>query len=288
MKIAIQGIQGSYHHQAALQFFKEKEMEITHFKNFSHVTNAVKNNSCAYGVLAIENSIAGTLLPNYKLITKNQLHVVGEVYLNVQHHLMTNPGVSLNAITEVHSHPMALLQCDEYLEQAHFKKIVETSDTASAAKKIAQQKLNHVAAIASELTSQIYGLEIVKSNIQTIKNNQTRFFILQNKPLENANFDKASIKFIANHKIGSLGQILNVIAQNHINLEKLQSVPIIEQPWNYAFHADLTFDHPNQFTEVIDELKAFTEDLEIIETYKNNKFRVNSTDKHSSLLQQLN
>lgn len=271
-KVSIQGYEGSFHQTAAQNFFG-KTVEVIPCATFRDVIKIAANKKESDGgVMAIENSIAGSILPNYTLLQNSQLVVVGEVYLSIKQNLLVNPGVKLEDIKEVHSHNMALLQCMEYLEKYNWK-LVETEDTALSAKHIHQHKNKHAAAIASKLAAELYNLNIIAPSIQTMKNNYTRFLILQHKgtfsEIENAN--KASVNFATDHSKGSLAKVLTVIAAAGINLSKLQSFPIPGSNFNYSFHADMEFDSLETFNETIEKMKGLTKSLKIYGVYKNGK-----------------
>jgi prephenate dehydratase len=221
------------------------------------------------GVMAIENSIAGSILPNYNLLQKSKLKVVGEVYLHIAQNLMVNRGVKLEDIREVHSHPMAILQCIDFLEK-HNWKLVETEDTALSAKNVHQHKSKHIAAIASKLAAELFDLDMIAPNIHTLTNNYTRFLILQpeNIAQEITNADKASINFHTDHSRGSLAKVLTNIAEGGINLSKLQSFPIPGSDFKYSFHADMEFDSLEQFNTVVEKITPMTEELKVYGVYK--------------------
>ena len=221
--------------------------------------------------MAIENSIAGSIIPNYALVNHNNLHIIGEYYLNIHHNLMMLKGQKISDISEVSSHPMALLQCKEYFRQYPHIKLVEDVDTAETAKRIQEQKLAHVAAIAPKVAAELYGLDIVANDIQTIKNNATRFIIVQTKKaaLPEAEITKASIRFITDHKRGSLAAVLNVMSDCRLNLTKIQSLPVIETPWKYAFFVDVTFNDFADFTKAKSLLNIMSEDFKVLGEYKN-------------------
>jgi prephenate dehydratase len=271
-KIAIQGFEGSFHQVAAQQFFGN-DVEILCCSTFREVVKvaADKNNSNG-GVMAIENSLAGSILPNYNLLQKSHLKIVGEIYLHIKQNLLINPGVKLEDIREVHSHPMALLQCTEYLEKYNWK-LIETEDTALSAKHVHQHRSKHIAAIASKLAAELYQLNIVAPNIHTLKNNYTRFLVLETpESAEDINdADKASVNFQTDHSKGSLAKVLTKIADGDINLSKLQSLPIPGSDWKYSFHADLEFSSLEQFNRVIKNIKPLTEALRIYGIYKKGK-----------------
>ena len=269
-KVSIQGYEGSFHQVAAQHFFG-KDVQVITCGTFREVVRvAASRKESDGGVMAIENSIAGSILPNYNLLQKSNLCVVGEIYLQIEQHLLVNPGIGLEDIREVHSHPMALLQCIDYLEKHPGWKLVETEDTALSAKHLHQHRSKHVAAIASGLAADLFGLEILAPSIQTMKNNYTRFLILQRE--DNAmvvsNTNKASVNFHTDHSRGSLARVLTRIAEGGINLSKLQSFPIPGSEWEYSFHADMEFEDMDQFRRVIESMRPITAELKIYGTYK--------------------
>ncbi len=269
LKVSIQGYEGSFHQVAARQYFG-KNVEVLPCATFRDVVKIAANKKESDGgVMAIENSIAGSILPNYSLLQKANLVVTGEVYLQIKQNLLVNPGIKLEDIREVHSHPMAILQCIDFLEKYNWK-LIETEDTALSAKHIHQHKSKHIAAIASKLAADLFQLEMIAPNIHTLKNNYTRFLILQrpDKALMVQNPDKASIIFNTDHSKGSLAKVLTKIAEGGINLSKLQSMPIPGSDWKYSFHADMEIETRNQFEAVMDTIKPFTEEIKILGVYK--------------------
>lgn len=271
-RVSIQGFEGSFHQEAARLFFG-KNAEVICCATFKEVIKIAENkNESSGGVMAIENSIAGSILPNYNLLQKSSLTVIGEVYLQIKQNLMVNPGVQLEDIREVHSHPMAIQQCFGFLDKYNWK-LVETEDTALSAKHIHQHRSKHIAAIASKLAAEIYQLNMIAPNIHTLKNNYTRFLILQrqDKPMEIPGANKASINFYTDHSKGSLAKVLTTIAGAGINLSKLQSFPIPGSDWRYSFHADVEFENVAVFYTMIDEIKKITEALKIYGVYKKGK-----------------
>ena len=270
MKVSIQGYEGSFHQVAARRFFGD-DVEVVTCATFREVVRVASDRGESDGgVMAIENSIAGSILPNYNLLQKSDLRVIGEIYLQIGQHLLVNPGVRLEDIREVHSHPMALLQCLDYLERQPGWKLVETEDTALSAKHLHQHRSKHVAAIASDLAAELYKLDMLAPNIQTMKNNYTRFLIVQPAAVARAvsEPDKASVNFNTDHSRGSLAKVLTKIADGGINLSKLQSFPIPGSDWQYSFHADMEFDDKDQFERVIEAIKPITAALKIYGTYK--------------------
>ena len=271
-KISIQGFEGSFHQVAARQFFGNN-VEIICCATFREVVKiAADKNKSDGGIMAIENSLAGSILPNYNLLQKSHLKIVGEIYLHIKQNLLVNPGVKLEDIREVHSHPMALLQCTDYLEKYTWK-LIETEDTALSAKHVHQHRSKHIAAIASKLAAELYQLDMIAPNIHTLKNNYTRFLVLETpesaKDISGAN--KASVNFQTDHSKGSLAKVLTKIAEGDINLSKLQSLPIPGSDWKYSFHADLEFETRDQFNKVVEEIKPLTEEFKIYGVYKNGK-----------------
>ena len=271
-KVAIQGYEGSFHQVAARHFFG-KNVEVITCDTFRQVVQLGADAKLSDGaVMAIENSIAGSILPNYNLLQKSKLQVIGEVYLSISQNLLTYPGVKLEDIKEVHSHPMAILQCLDYLEKYNWK-LVESEDTALSAKVVHQNKSKHTAAIASKLAAQMFDLNIIKPDIHTLKNNITRFLIVgpaNTKTLvENAN--KASIYFQTDHSRGILANVLAKIAQGNVNLSKLQSMPIPGSTFKYGFYADLEFDNKKQIEKVLEVLKGLTNSIRIFGMYQKGK-----------------
>lgn len=272
MKVSIQGFEGSFHQVAAQQFFG-KQVEVLTCATFGEVVKIAQNKKESDGgVMAIENSIAGSILPNYNLLQKSNLKIIGEVYLQINQNLLVNPGVTLEDIREVHSHPMAIQQCLAFLDKYNWK-MVETEDTALSARHIHQHKSKHIAGIASKLAAELFQLNVIAPNIHTMKNNYTRFLILQReenaKPVEGAN--KASVNFHTDHSKGSLAKVLTRIADGDINLSKLQSFPIPGSEWKYSFHADMEFESPKQFNDVVEGIKPLTEQIKIYGIYKKGK-----------------
>jgi prephenate dehydratase len=265
--VSIQGFEGSFHQIAARQFFG-KGIGILPCTTFREVLETTKNSETDASVMAIENSIAGSILPNYNLLHKSNLSIIGEVYLPIKQHLLVNPGVRLEDIKEVHSHPIAILQCMDFLTR-HNWKLVETEDTALSAKHIHQRKSKHIAGVAGKLAAELFDLEIAAENIHTEKNNYTRFLILQKAAVQRSDADKASLSFHTDHSRGSLARVLTRIAEGGINLSKLQSFPIPSNAWKYNFHADLEFESIDQFQTVMKELEPVTEAVKVYGVYKN-------------------
>ncbi|MFC4480049.1 prephenate dehydratase [Flavobacterium chungangensis] len=271
-KIAIQGIKGSFHHQVVKEYFSEN-VDIDECLSFEELIDSLIAGKSDQAVMAIENSIAGPIIPNYALIDKNNLHIIGEHYLNIQQNLMALKGQKIEDIKEVHSHPMALLQCMDFLKQYPNIKLIEDKDTAETARRIQEKQLTGIAAIASVTASEMYELDIIASSIQTIKNNMTRFVIIkkQNSFLPESEINRASIKFELDHKRGSLAAVLNVMSDCKLNLTKIQSLPKIETPWKYSFFVDVTFEKYEDFAKAKALLNIMAEYFKVLGEYKNTK-----------------
>ena len=269
--IAIQGVKGSNHHKAA-QLCYGKDLAILECDSFDDVVNSVLNQTADAGIMAVENSIAGAILPNYALIDANNLWIGQEHYLRVSHNLMALPNQSLDALTEVHSHYMALLQCSEYFKTQSHIKLVEDIDTAITAKRIQEENLSGIAAIATKTAADLYGLQIYAPDIQTIKKNSTRFAVVhKSKPQNNASINKASIKFALEHKRGSLATALNVMSDCNLSLTKIQSLPIIDKPFKYAFFVDVLFDSPSDYEKAKALLEIMATHFKVLGEYQNSK-----------------
>ncbi|MTH16909.1 prephenate dehydratase [Flavobacterium sp. LC2016-01] len=271
-KIAIQGIKGSFHHQVVNEYFAEN-VEIDECLSFEELIDSLLSGKSDQAVMAIENSIAGPIIPNYALIDKNNLHIIGEHYLSIHQNLMALKGQKIEDIKEVHSHPMAILQCMDFLKQYPNIKLVEDKDTAETARRIQEKQLTGIAAIASKTASEMYDLEIIAPEIQTIKNNMTRFVIIkkQNSFLPENEINRASIKFELDHKRGSLAAVLNVMSDCKLNLTKIQSLPKIETPWKYSFFVDVTFEKYEDFAKAKTLLNIMAEYFKVLGEYKNTK-----------------
>jgi prephenate dehydratase len=270
--VAIQGIRGSYHHIVALQYF-EHPVDVIECMTFDRVVESIITNESDVAIMALENSIAGSILPNYALINKYDLHIVGEHYLDIQHNLMVLPNQTIEDIQEVYSHPMALLQCKEFFKNYPHIKLVEDKDTAEVSERIHLQKLKNIGAIASVMAAEIFELDILAHSIQTIKQNETRFAIVKtkNSVVPEDEINKASLKFETDHKRGSLAAILNVMSDCKLNLTKIQSMPIIETPWKYAFFVDVTFETYADFKKAKSIIEIMATNFKVLGEYKNAK-----------------
>ncbi len=270
LRIAIQGIKGSNHYQVAKDYFGD-DIELVECMSFDKMVDHLLQKTADKGVMAIENSIAGSIIPNYALVHHNNLHIIGEHYLSIHHNLMALPGQKIGDLQEVHSHPMALLQCMEFFRNYPHIKLVEDVDTAETAQCIQAKQLKGIAAIAPKVAATLYDLEILASEIQTIKNNSTRFIIIKtkNKVLPENEINKASLRFLTDHKRGSLAAVLNVMSDCRLNLTKIQSLPVIERPWKYAFFVDVTFDAYADYGKAKSLLEIMAEEFKVLGEYKN-------------------
>ncbi|WP_299398138.1 prephenate dehydratase [uncultured Gelidibacter sp.] len=268
--VAIQGIKGSFHHIVAMQYF-DVPVKVDECLTFDGAVQSVLTHKTDAVIMAIENSIAGSIIPNYALIDNNHLQIIGEHYLDIQHHLMGLAGQSIEDIHEVYSHPMALLQCKEFFKKYPHIKLVEDKDTAEVAQRIQQNQLKNVGAIASRLASELFELEIISESIQTIKHNETRFVIAKtsSSEVDEVRVNKASLKFELDHKRGSLASILNVMSDCNLNLTKIQSLPKIETPWKYSFFVDVTFEAYQDYQKAKSIMEIMAQDFKVLGEYKN-------------------
>ena len=270
-KIGIQGIKGSFHHLVAMNYYHE-DIEVLEHSSFHELAQKLASEESDEAVMAIENSIAGSILPNYALIDEYNLSVIGEHYTPVNMNLMALEGQKIEDIKKVYSHPMALLQCKEFFKKHPHIKLIEDTDTADAAKRISEEGKLKVAAVASPAAARMYGLEIMAREIHTIKSNATRFLVLgrdRQKP-NGEKLDKASLKFDLKSERGSLVSILNIIRDCYLDMTKIQSLPVIDEPWKYSFFIDVIFERYEDLEKAIDVLRLMTEELKILGIYKNN------------------
>ncbi len=269
-RIAIQGGYGAFHEIAAYKYFKDDNIEIVPRNTFKDLFTALKKGKVDYGITAIENSLAGSILPNYNLLLESNMKVIGEIFLRIKQNLVAFPGQKLDEIKEVFSHPMAILQCQQFFDDYPGIKLIDSIDTALSAQKIAKEKLRGIAAIASNLAAQKFGLEILAAEIETNKSNYTRFLILEDKNGSGFNdkkVNKASLSFAIAHKIGSLSKILSIFSYHEINLSKIQSMPIIGRDWEYQFYIDVEFDNYEMYKQSLKAASPFTSNFHILGEY---------------------
>lgn len=265
--IAIQGETGSYHEIAARQFFGD-HIQLECCDSFPELFKNLGSLKSDFAVAAIENSVAGTILPNYGLLRKSGFHIIGEVYLRISHMLMAFPGTKIEDLEEVHSHPMAIAQCHQFLDTLPNIRLVECDDTAASARRIAESRLPHIAAIASTLAASHYGLPILAEAIEDDPGNFTRFFVLSRTESDMPkNPDKASLCFAVGHEVGQLSKVLMILSAHGMNLTKIQSSPIVGKAWEYFFHLDLEFSAYDQYQRSIESIRSLVKDLTIIGEY---------------------
>lgn len=275
MKIGIQGIEGSFHDLATSMYFKSEDYMLEPFMDFRGLATALKNRELDYGVMAIENTIAGSILPNYALINECDLKVSGEVYSRIELSLLVNKGVQIGDVKQVRSHPMALLQCAEYLGQYPHIKLTEADDTADSARLIKDEKLDQVAAVASRRAGELFELDILQDNIETNKLNYTRFLVLKGAMNGDDNVrEKASLRLVTSHAPGSLTDVLQIFKEHDLNLTKIQSLPIIGEPYNYAFNIDLVWNDYHNYKEAMNVLEHRPEQVKIFGEYKKGNFPI--------------
>ena len=268
IKVAIQGKKGSFHHIVAQRYFGN-QLSLVTCETFDISVKELLRNSADLAVMAIENSIAGSIIPNYALIDRNDLKIVGEYGLSINHNLMVLPGQIIDDIKEVHSHPMALLQCKNFFQKYPSIVLVESEDTAEEAFRISKDQIKGIGAIASQEASDIYNLDILAHSIQSIKNNITRFVIIQKKGslVSEDKINKASLKFTLDHQRGSLAAVLNVMSDCQLNLTKIQSLPVIETPGKYAFFVDVTFEDFSNYTKAKKLIAIMASNFKILGEY---------------------
>jgi prephenate dehydratase len=275
ISVAIQGVQGSFHDIAAHEYFNGTEIITVPCDTFEDLFDLLLQQRAGYGMVAFENSVAGSILPNYELLRRSRLPVTGEIYLRIVQNLLALPGQELSDISEIHSHPMAIQQCNVFLEEMRRKgvRVVETVDTALSARLISEKKQKGIAAIAGSRAADIYGLTILRKEIEADRENFTRFLLVSASGTDGASdpeitCDKAIVCFSLPHRIGSLSQVLSILAYYQISLTKIQSLPIVGKPWEYQFHIDLVYTDYKRYRLALDAIHPLTEGLEIIGEYR--------------------
>lgn len=272
-RITIQGVAGCYHDAAAHLYFQGEDVETIPCSTFPLMFDTLASDASLLGIVAIENTIAGSLLQNHELLRQSSLRIIGEVKMRISHVLCALPGQTVDTLTEVNSHPMALMQCEQYLRHHPNLKIVEHFDTAGSAKEIAEGDLKGHAAVCGEYAANLYGLEILAKGIETNKRNFTRFLILAD-PLvagecgpKEGDINKASIVFTLPHTNGALSKILTILSFYDINLSKIQSTPIVGREWEYRFYVDLTFDSLVRYRQALEAVRPLCRDLSVLGEY---------------------
>jgi len=270
LNVAIQGIAASFHEMAALNYFGEP-IQTIECLTFHQLCENLKSGKADFAVMAIENSIAGSILPNYFLLQDYHFSIVGEIYLPIHMHLLVLPGVKLNDITTIESHPMAIRQCSEYLHALNGVEIRESDDTALSAKRVSELKLKNTAAIANESAAKKWGLEILEKRIETHKKNFTRFLILTKRGNGNIDCNKASLSFEVANEVGSLADALMTFKNNSINLTKIQSIPIIGRPSEYSIHVDVEWKKRKNYDVAMHQVLRQVKNLNVLGEYKKGK-----------------
>ena len=267
-RVAIQGIRASFHEEAAFKYFGEN-INTVECNSFKQTFEALKNGDADYVVMAIENSIAGSILPNYSLLLTYSFPVIGEIYLPIQLHLMALPGVTFEQIRYVTSHPIAIRQCVDFFDEYPHLKIVESNDTAACAKRIRDEQLTDTVAIANTLAARLYDLEVLERRIESNKKNYTRFLVLTTH--ENAHVskpNKASLCFQVSNEVGALAKVLNIFAEQGINMSKIQSMPVLGKPSEYNFYVDVEWDDNKKYDQTIKLILKYTHNFNILGEYR--------------------
>ena len=269
--IAIQGIRGAFHHEAAVLHFQE-DIDILECLQFQDLVDSVESGAATQAVMAVENSMVGSILPNLAIIRKSALHILGEVYMRISQNLMALPGETISGLREVHSHPMAIMQCESFFHQYPDIRLVESADTALSAREIKENNLTGIGAIGSETAASIYSLAILSKSIETNKKNYTRFLILghNGNALDPSIPVKTSVAFVAPHVPGSLAGILQQLANAGVNLTMLQSLPLVGAGWEYIFHADMIFHDVSHARQVISRMRKSLQAIWVMGIYPAN------------------
>lgn len=270
-RVVIQGIQGAFHEIAAKQYFKHRNVEVIPAMTFPDlITKAEDATASEYAIMAIENTIAGSLLANYILLKESNLTIVGEVLLRIKHNLLALPGVKIEDLKQVYSHPMAILQCKAFFRNHPQIKLIASDDTAASAMRVKENGKKKVGAIASALAAEQIGLDVLAAEIETNHRNYTRFLVLERKNGHRFTKQhvKVSVSFSVEHEIGSLSTVLHNLSENHTNLTKIQSMPIIGKEWQYFFFVDFIINGKGDFEKIIADLKKDTSELKILGTYE--------------------
>lgn len=275
-RVAIQGIMGSYHDIAVHRYFEGEDVELICCDTFEQVFDHMKQDSSMLGAVAIENTIAGSLLHNYELLRESHMTIIGEHKLRISHSIMCLPEDEWDDITEVNSHPVALMQCRDFLNRHPRFKVVETDDTAGSAEMIQRKRLRGHAAICSKFAAPLYGMKVLEEGIETNKHNFTRFLILSDpwkadELRDVRHTDKSSIVFTLPHEEGSLSQVLSIFSFYKISLTKIQSLPIIGREWEYQFYVDVVYDDYHRFHQSVDAITPLTREFKILGEYNNGR-----------------
>jgi len=271
LRVAIQGFEASFHEVAARKFFHGTKIKLVFCESFQKLFDVLNNNEADYAIMAIENTLAGSLLQNYNLLRENEFQVVGEILLHIVQNLMALPGTKIEEITEVHSHPIAIAQVAPFFKQYPHIKLVESDDTALSAKEIAEFKIQGRGGVASRHAARVFGLELLAESIETHKKNYTRFLVLANnvsKEYIPQNVNKASLCFSLPHEEGSLASVLAILSFYKINLTKIQSMPILGQEFEYFFYIDVTYSNYEKYQQAIQALRPLTRNFKLLGEYQ--------------------
>ena len=274
LRVTIQGVAGCFHDAAAREYFKDRDIDTVPFVTFHDMFEALDSDASLVGIVAIENTIAGSILQNHELLRQRNLRIIGEHKKRISHVLAALPGQTIESLTEVNSHPMALMQCEQFLLKHKNMKMIESFDTAGSAKEISEKNLIGHAAVCGDYAAKLYGLEILENGIETNRRNFTRFLIVTNSLLASeigpteSEINKSSIVFTLPHTGGALSKVLTILSFYDINLSKIQSVPIIGREWEYRFYADLTFNSIVRYHQAVDAVRPLTNELVILGEYK--------------------
>ena len=275
LRVAIQGITTSFHEVAAMSFFGSSNIETVECLSFHELCESLNSGDSSYAVMAIENSIAGSILPNYFLLQSYHFSIIGELYLPIHMHLLALPGVKREDIRCIESHPMAIRQCAEFIHSLKGVEVRESDDTALSAKRVREMKLKDTAAIANEFAAKKFGLEILEKRIETHKKNFTRFLILAKRSNGQPDSNKASLSFEVAHEVGSLAETLMIFKNNNINLTKIQSIPIIGKPSEYSIHVDVEWKKRKSYDDAIHQVLRQVKNLNILGEYRKAKVEYN-------------
>ena len=274
-KIAIQGIAGSFHEDAARNYFGDENIEVVECRSFQSVCELIDTDQVDIAVMAIENSIAGSIIQNYSLIRDYHLRIIGEIYIHIQMNLMVQPGAKKADIKTIYSHPIAIRQCVEYIEQYFPEaKLRENQDTAASGKLLVEENLMDAAAIGNLRTAELYGLDVLDTGIESNKKNYTRFWVLSKRANHAAENNKASLCFEVGHYYGALAKVLDIFAENKINLNKIQSVPIIGKPNEYTMHVDIEWDSVENYEHAIHLILKNVSSLSILGEYVRGELQI--------------
>lgn len=274
LRVGIQGYAGAFHELAARQYFQDRELEVVPAHTFRDLVAAIeKGDAMDLGLMAIENTLAGSIIANEELLRRSELLITGEVFLPIQQNLLVNPGVRIEDLTEVHSHPVANVQCLEFFEKHPHIELIDKVDTALSARDVRDNGWKHVGAIASTAAAKLYGLEVLAAGIETNKQNYTRFLVLERAESQQTQSDatKVSVSFAVGHEVGSLYKILSVLTAYNVNMTKIKSMPIIGRPWEYRFFIDFIIQGTANWEQTIDAIRPITSELKVLGAYPKGK-----------------